>query len=82
MHVREAQHEQVCAAFAALRGAADLVLLERDWATCEIGGVEVGVVGTKGFVGGFEGSHLPDVGEPLHSPRPSAPRPCTTSPYP
>jgi Icc-related predicted phosphoesterase len=121
MHVREAQHEQVCAAFAALRGAADLVLLagdltthgepeqaavladacrtldvpvfavlgnhdwhadrvdelrplladagvvllERDWATCEIGGVEVGVVGTKGFVGGFEGSHLPDFGEPL-----------------
>jgi uncharacterized protein len=33
--------------------------------TCEIRGVEVGIVGTKGFVGGFAGSHLPDFGEPL-----------------
>jgi Icc-related predicted phosphoesterase len=44
---------------------AGIVLLERDWAMCEIGGVEVGIVGTKGFVGGFPGSHLPDFGEPL-----------------
>lgn len=28
-------------------------------------GVEVGVAGTKGFMGGFEGSFLPDFGEPL-----------------
>ena len=28
-------------------------------------GVEVGIVGLKGFVGGFPGSHLPDFGEPL-----------------
>jgi Icc-related predicted phosphoesterase len=28
-------------------------------------GVEIGVVGAKGFVGGFPGSHLPDFGEPL-----------------
>jgi Icc-related predicted phosphoesterase len=27
--------------------------------------VEIGVVGLKGFVGGFAGSHLPDFGEPL-----------------
>jgi uncharacterized protein len=27
-------------------------------------GVEVGVVGAKGFVGGFPGTHLPDFGEP------------------
>jgi uncharacterized protein len=40
-------------------------VLERDWATCELGGLQVGVVGTKGFVGGFPGSHLPDFGEPL-----------------
>src|SRR5207247_2306126 len=26
--------------------------------------VEVGIVGAKGFVGGFPGSHLPDFGEP------------------
>src|SRR3954452_9188948 len=31
----------------------------------EIGGVEVGIAGTKGFVGGFAGSHIPDFGEPL-----------------
>ena len=121
MHCRESRREAVRAAFAALRGAADLVLLagdltthgepeqaqvladacrdldlpvfavlgnhdwhanrvdelrpllaeagvtllDRDWAVCEIGGVEVGVVGCKGFVGGFPGSHLPDFGEPL-----------------
>jgi len=44
---------------------AGVTLLQRDWAICEIGGVEVGIVGVKGFVGGFPGSHLPDFGEPL-----------------
>ena len=29
-----------------------------------IKGLEVGVAGAKGFVGGFQGSHLPDFGEP------------------
>jgi len=33
--------------------------------TCVAGGVEVGIVGTKGFVGGFAGAMLPDFGEPL-----------------
>src|SRR5436309_5132155 len=40
-------------------------VLERDWAICDVGGCEVGIVGVKGFVGGFPGSHLPDFGEPL-----------------
>jgi Icc-related predicted phosphoesterase len=40
-------------------------VLERDHAVCEVAGVPVGVVGAKGFVGGFPGSHLPDFGEPL-----------------
>lgn len=40
-------------------------VLDRDWAVCGIGGAEVGIVGLKGFVGGFPGSHLPDFGEPL-----------------
>src|SRR5204863_228359 len=31
----------------------------------DVGGVEVGIVGAKGFVGGFPGSALPDFGEPL-----------------
>ena len=40
-------------------------VLERSWRTCEIGELELGIVGTKGFVGGFPGSALPDFGEPL-----------------
>jgi Icc-related predicted phosphoesterase len=40
-------------------------LLDRECATCEVDGLAVGVVGTKGFVGGFPGSALPDFGEPL-----------------
>jgi Icc-related predicted phosphoesterase len=44
---------------------AGVQMLERSWAICERDGVDVGIVGTKGFVGGFPGSHLPDFGEPL-----------------
>ena len=40
-------------------------VLERDHVVCEAGGLEVGIAGVKGFVGGFPGSHLPDFGEPL-----------------
>ena len=40
-------------------------VLNRDEAVCEVAGVDVGVVGTKGFVGGFAGSSLPDFGERL-----------------
>ena len=42
-----------------------ITVLERAAAVCEIGGVEVGIAGVKGFIGGFPGSHLPDFGEPL-----------------
>jgi Icc-related predicted phosphoesterase len=40
-------------------------VLDRGSMVCRINGLEVGIVGTKGFVGGFPGSHLPDFGEPL-----------------
>jgi Icc-related predicted phosphoesterase len=40
-------------------------LLERSSTVLRLGGDEVGVVGTKGFVGGFADSQLPDFGEPL-----------------
>jgi Icc-related predicted phosphoesterase len=40
-------------------------VLDRSWSICQAGGLEVGIVGIKGFVGGFSGSHLPDFGEPL-----------------
>jgi Icc-related predicted phosphoesterase len=45
--------------------AAAVRVLDRSWRSCEIGGLELGVVGAKGFVGGFPGSVLPDFGEPL-----------------
>ena len=40
-------------------------VLERQSRVLRIDATEVGVVGLKGFVGGFTGSHLPDFGEPL-----------------
>lgn len=40
-------------------------VLERDHAVIALDGVELGIAGLKGFVGGFAGSHLPDFGEPL-----------------
>jgi Icc-related predicted phosphoesterase len=40
-------------------------MLERSWVEFEIRGVRVGVVGMKGFVGGFPDDVLPDFGEPL-----------------
>jgi Icc-related predicted phosphoesterase len=49
----------------ALLQEAGVHVLERNWRTCNIAGLELGVVGTKGFVGGFPGSVLPDFGEAL-----------------
>ncbi|HWC86138.1 MAG TPA: metallophosphoesterase [Solirubrobacteraceae bacterium] len=50
----------------AVLAAGGIQVLERGWSCCHIDGVRVGVVGVKGFVGGFSGSsHLPDFGEPL-----------------
>jgi Icc-related predicted phosphoesterase len=40
-------------------------VLDRSCATVQTrSGASVGIVGVKGFVGGFPGSHLPDFGEP------------------
>jgi Icc-related predicted phosphoesterase len=44
---------------------AGIDVLERESRTLDAPGSEVGVVGLKGFVGGFAGSRLPDSGEPL-----------------
>ncbi len=44
--------------------AGDIVVLDRDHVVLELGQIEVGVVGTKGFVGGFAGAEIPDFGEP------------------
>jgi Icc-related predicted phosphoesterase len=44
---------------------AGIVVLERATHVVELCGAEVGIVGCKGFVGGFAGNHIPDFGEPL-----------------
>jgi len=50
---------------AAILRDAGVHMLDRAAEIFEIDGQEVGVVGTKGFVGGFTGSQLPDFGEQL-----------------
>ena len=44
---------------------AGIRVLSRDFAVLDVDGADVGIVGTKGFVGGFPGAELPDFGEPL-----------------
>jgi Icc-related predicted phosphoesterase len=44
---------------------AGVEVLNRSHRVIEACGAEIGIVGTKGFVGGFTGSHIPDFGEPL-----------------
>ena len=41
-----------------------LIVLDRSHTILDVRGVEVGIAGTKGFVGGFTGHHIPDFGEP------------------
>ncbi len=57
----EARPEELKAVLA----GAGVTVLDRAAAHVLVGEVEVGIVGTKGFVGGFAGSSLPDFGEPL-----------------
>src|SRR5207253_3176555 len=44
---------------------AGVVVLDRAATVVEVDGAEIGIAATKGFVGGFPGSTLPDFGEPL-----------------
>jgi Icc-related predicted phosphoesterase len=44
---------------------AGVCVLDRGWAMAEVEGASVGIAGTKGFVGGFPDSQLPDFGEPV-----------------
>jgi len=59
--LHEGRGEEVAAVLA----EAGVRMLERAAAVFELDGVEVGIAGAKGFVGGFPGSALPDFGEPL-----------------
>jgi Icc-related predicted phosphoesterase len=49
---------------AALEGGG-ITVLNPGVMTCSVDGTSVGVAGTKGFVGGFPDSQLPDFGEPI-----------------
>ena len=55
------RRDEVAAALA--DGGIDV--LDRQHRVLDMDGTDVGVVGCKGFVGGFPGSHMPDFGEPL-----------------
>jgi uncharacterized protein len=61
-------HDLHCGLGDSVRAAvedAGVTVLDRSWAVCDVAGVTLGIVGTKGFVGGFPGSSLPDFGEPI-----------------
>ena len=49
---------------AVLEGAG-IVVLDRSHTILTVGDATVGIVGTKGFIGGFPDSQLPDFGEPI-----------------
>jgi Icc-related predicted phosphoesterase len=50
---------------AAALAAGGIDVLDREHRVLDVDDAEVGIVGCKGFVGGFPGSHMPDFGEPL-----------------
>ena len=58
-------HSNRAAEVQAVLEEAGVVVLDRSHRVLEVCGAEIGVVGTKGFVGGFAGSHIPDFGGPL-----------------
>jgi Icc-related predicted phosphoesterase len=58
-------HANRCDEVIAVLREAGVRLLARDFTILELDGLDVGVTGTKGFVGGFPGAELPDFGEPL-----------------
>jgi Icc-related predicted phosphoesterase len=58
-------HVNRCDEVIAVLEDAGITVLQRSYAVHEVGGLELGIVGGKGFVGGFPGAELPDFGEPL-----------------
>ncbi len=58
-------HANRVAELTSILEGAGVVVLERSWTTVSVNGTRLGIAGTKGFVGGFPGSTLPDFGEPL-----------------
>lgn len=58
-------HAGRCEEVTAILEEAGIIVLHREAVVCEIDGVDVGIVGGKGFVGGFPGAEIPDFGEAL-----------------
>ena len=58
-------HADRCGDVEAVLEEAGVHVLAREVAILQVAGLEVGIVGVKGFVGGFPGAELPDFGEPL-----------------
>ncbi len=58
-------HENRRDELVAVLDAAGITMLDRSWTIKCVRDCDVGIVGVKGFVGGFPGSHLADFGEPL-----------------
>jgi Icc-related predicted phosphoesterase len=58
-------HADRCAEVTALLEEAGVEMLERRHTVRDVRGTRVGIVGTKGFIGGFPDSELPDFGEPI-----------------
>jgi uncharacterized protein len=58
-------HSNRCDEVIGVLEGAGITVLQRSYAVHEAGGLELGIVGGKGFVGGFPGAELPDFGEPL-----------------
>jgi Icc-related predicted phosphoesterase len=57
-------HSDRAAEIASMLEEAGVRVLDRQSATCEVGGRQVGIAGAKGFVGGFPDAALEDFGEP------------------
>jgi Icc-related predicted phosphoesterase len=58
-------HSDRCEEITRLLEGAGVEMLHRSHTVRDIRGTRVGIVGTKGFVGGFPDSELPDFGEPI-----------------
>ena len=58
-------HANKCDELISVLEDAGIQVLQRGYAVHEVGGLELGIVGAKGFVGGFPGAELPDFWEPL-----------------
>lgn len=58
-------HANRCDEVVEVLSEAGVRVLNPGYAIHEVDGVDVGIVGAKGFVGGFAGAELPDFGEPI-----------------